>query len=275
MVLQHAYAITNKASGLADTAFTWSGGGTTNRSYVVDGRMDRKFTAGAATSSATLLIDFGAATSLSAIALLNTNIATATSPTVKVEALTSVGPDTGLITPKAVTTPNASAPRHKDHVLQFTAVSKRYWRLTFTWTGSFNLTIGELFCAETTVLTRAMTYGNTKREDYITTRFTTYTGETRGHFIAGPIRIRDFIFEDLSAAERDEVLAMFRATYGGTLPILWIEAYEATATAADNDHQEVIYGRLDQASLSTNEFDFGRYNPDGLSLRSLGREIGA
>lgn len=275
MAIQHAYAVTNKLAGLLTSIFTWSNSATDNLARLNDGRMDKKFSVGAATSTVNLVIDFGAATAIEAIAILNHNLATATSPTIKVEAADDSAITTNAVTAKAATSINQDAPRHKDTVLQFAAVSRRYWRITFAWVGSFNLQIGELFPCLTTALSRAIVYGNVSGEEYITSRFGAYAGETRGHYIAGPIRTRQLPFEDLDADERDELLALFRATFGGATPLLWIEQYEATSTAADDDHQEVILGRLDEMALTNVEFDFGRYNPSGLTLRSLGREVGA
>lgn len=272
MALQHAYAITNKAPGAA--GFTWSVA-TTSSHRLIDGRLDDQIEVTGTLTTVNVVIDFGVATTLNAIALLNHNLATATGAQVKVEAADNAAINIGNSTPKALTTLYTTAPREKDHVLQFAALSKRFWRITFSWTGTFTLRIGELFAAETTVLTRAMVYGNVESVDFVRSRFTGSTGETRGHFIAGPIRARDISFEDLDVTERNEMMAMFLATKGGTRPMLWCEQYEATATAADSDHQECLFGKLEDPSFGLTNFDYGRFNPSGMRLKSLGREVGA
>lgn len=275
MSLQHAYAVTNKAGSLAAAAFNWSNSATTNRAYLNDGRLDRQFNAGAVLTTLNVVIDFGADVTLTAIAILNHNLATATGATLKVEAADNAGISSGSVTPKAITTLNTTAPRQKDHVLQFASTTKRYWRITFAWTGTFTLLLGEIYAAQTSALTRAVVYGSGKGLEYIRSRFRSDTGETRGHFIAGPIRTRQMPFDDLSDSERAELEAMFIATRGGVNALLWCEQYEATATAADNDHQECILGRLEDATWGFTEIDFGRFNPDGMLLRSLGREVGS
>lgn len=273
--IQHAYATANKATGLAAAAFTWSTGTTTNRAYLNDGRMDKTFSVGSSSSGANVIIDLGSAMALTAVAVLNSNIASATAPTLKVEGADDVGMSTNLVVAKAATTLSTTAPRHKDHVLQFASVTKRYWRLTWTWTGSFTLTLGELYLAVPTALTRASIYGDQDREEFITTRFTSYSGWKKGLFLAGPIRGRRLVFDDLSDSERAEVHAIIRATYGGAMPLLWCEKYEASATAAAAAYQDCIFGRVEGAIASSTEFDFSRFSVDPLEIRSEGRGVGA
>lgn len=276
MPLQHAYATTNKLTALADAAFTWTPATTTNRVYLHDGRMDKIFSVASTASTVNVVIDFGSATALTAIAILNSNIAQATSPTITIAAADDAAITVNPVTPKATTTLNTTAPRQKDHVLQFASVSKRYWRITWAWTGSFALTLGEIYACVTTALTRYTVFGHSEDEEYFGTEFQSDTGESRGHFIAGPYRTKVLPFEDLSESERDELLTLRRACNAGASPLLWCHQYEAVSTAAAAAYQDVIWGRLrGNKNFPWNEFDYARFNVNALVLKSLAREVGA
>ncbi len=281
MALQHAYSLTNLLAslGLAAGNYTWSTGGTTNRLYVADGKMDLNFSPGAVATTLSLKVDLGSAQDLGCIATLNTNVATMTNAALLIEGADETTMTTNLVTAKAASTFLVSTtldPKCKDHVFQFSHISRRWWRLTWTWTGSFNLSIGELwFGGRPTNLTRAVVYGHGEEEEHITTRFRGSTGETRGHFIAGPIRSRLLSFEDLSASDLAELQVLQRATYGGSAPFLWIDQVESTSTAATSAAQNCILGKLEEPRFNWSEPDYLRYSVGGLVVRSLGREVGA
>jgi hypothetical protein len=275
MAAQHAYAVTNSAGSLGASAFVWSNAAATNRTYLNDGRMDQRFSVGSVATTVNVVIDFGAAVSLTAIALLNSNIASATAPTIAIAAATDSGITTSVVNPKSATTPNTTAPQHKDHVLQFTAVSKRYWRITWAWTGSFTVQLGEIFACTTVPLTRYTTFGHGERQEIIRTQFDGSLGESRGHFLGGPYRKKTLPFADLSATERTELLTMHSACYGGASPMLWCHLYETGSTAAPAAYQDCIFGRLEDAETGWDESDFQRYEPDSFAIRSLAREFGS
>lgn len=272
---QHAYAVTNKAAGLGAAAFTWSDASSTNRTYVNDGRMDKQFATTSILSGVNVIIDLGSAQAVTAVAVLNSNIATATGATLKVDAADSADFLTNPVTPKAVTTLVTTAPRQKDHVLQFASVSKRYWKLTWAWTGFHQLRIGELFLGQTTALTRFVSFGGREELEFIGSDFRSRTGETRGHYIAGPIRHRSLPFDDFSESERDELVTMWLATNGGRAALLWCEEYEAVSTAAAAAKQNCIYGKFDKMMWGWSEPDYLRFGPDRFTIRSLGREVGS
>lgn|GEM_PF-5625378 len=272
--MAHAWEVGNLASGIAASSWTWSNGASTNRAYLNDGRMDKTFSVGSVASTVNVVVDLGASTSISAIAVLNHNLSTATAPTLTIATADDSGFTTNVVTQKSTTTLNQTAPRHKDHILQFAAASRRYWKLTFAWTGSFSMTLGEIFFATPTSLTRSTIFGHSQSEKYFTTRFESYIGETRGHFLAGPYRVRSLSFADLTASQREELFSMYRETRGGSLPLLWVEKYEAVSTAAASDNQEVIWGRLEEDTLSWTEDDFGIYQPSKMTLTSLSRGVG-
>lgn len=273
MPLKHAYAVTNKAAALAAAAFTWSTGTTTNRSYLIDGRMDRQFALPSTATSVSVVIDFGTAVSLTAIAILNSNIAQATGGSVRVRAATDAGITTSVAAAHATTSVNTTAPRHKDHVFTFEVSPRRYWEVTFSWTGSFALRIGELFACEATVLTRYTVLGHGEQLPVETTQFKSRSGETRGHYIAGPFRTKRMVFDDLSETERNELVALHLATNGDATPLLWIHRYVPASTDAAD--QDVVYGRRLEPDYGWSESDHLRFDVDELVIRSLGREVGA
>jgi len=272
------YAITNALSALAATAFTWSSAYTTGRARLNDTIQD-ELAASAATAQAsgqTLAIDFGAATALVGFALLNHNLSTGACA-VLVEA--DAGPTFATaVVAKAATTINTTAPYQKDTVLQFPSVSKRYWRFTFTHTGSKLITIGEVLAlAAITTLSRDSVYGSSgNSERYVLNRNEGQTGHVRSTFVGGPIRTKRLAFKNLrdTQGELDEVMGMWRATQGGNKNLLFLDTISSSATAGSSDSQKCIWGKL-QAELGNTEEDFRLYDIDGLSIVGQGREVGS
>lgn len=278
----HAYAYSNVLTGLAAGSFTWSNTTTTNRAYVNDGRMDKRQVVDAsAASGINVIIDLGAALTLVGFGILNSNAAVQKDDAaVLVEASSASDFGSDVNTAKAATTLySATSPRNKDHVLQFVGLSKRYWRLTWTWTGNVtDFAIGELFAYTAgglEQLTRRSVYGSGETREAIVAQSQMQYGETRGLFLAGPVRQLDLQWDDLNASERDELYTMHVASNFGATPFLWVESYEASALAAAVAEQECIYGRLTAPRFQWSQKDFGIYQPGGFSIRSLGREAGA
>ena len=276
----HAYAVTNRLSGLAAGSFTWAPASTTNRAYLNDARMDKQMLVSAAAASGlTLVIDLGSVQSLVGFALLNHNAAVQkTDAAVRVRAADDAAITVNVVTAKAASTLySTTVPKNKDHVLQFASVTKRYWELTFTWTGTVtNFSVGEIFAySAATQLTRRSIYGSGESYEAIVTQVQMQYGETRGGFMGGPVRSLDLQWDDLTSSQRDELYAMHTASNFGATPFLWIPSYEAVATAAAVTEQEVIYGRLQSQTFHWAEKDFQLYQPGGFSIRSLGREAGA
>jgi hypothetical protein len=273
-----AYAVTNALSSLAATAFTWSTADTTNRAYLNDRRMDKVFIATAAVGGITLVIDMGGATQLAGIAVLNSNVASATAPTLRVRAADDAAITVNVVTPKAATTLDLTAPRHKDHVLQFAAATKRYWELTWVWTGSFALRVGELFAfTSSTQLTRSGIYGSGGGERFKSIQTPMEYGTVQAMFLAGPIRSATLKWQDHTASNMAELQALWRATKGIVKPFLFVPSYEATGTAAADDQQECIYGRLlgPGDDFDFTQPDFNLFNPPDFTIMSEGREVGA
>lgn len=272
----NSYAVTNLLSGLAAGAFVWSSGtNDTTRTRLNDGHMDARYINGAGTTGLVLHVDMGAATAVSGFALLNHNgVISASDFAVKVEWSSD---DAAWTVAKAATTLNGTAPKNKDHVLQFASASKRYWRLTFTFTGTISLAIGEVFAFAAQVqLSRKGVYGGGERPIIKTSAVDFYTGGQQAYFLGGPVRVKRNSYVDLSPSERGELLTMWTAVQGNAKPFLWIESYEATSSAAVAAEQEVVYGRLSgMEELDLAETDYQLYTSTEFIIRSLAREVGS
>lgn len=279
--MSYAYSYTNLCTGLAASAFTWSGAGLNDatRSRLNDARMDKRYVHSAsAANGLNVIIDFGGAVALTGFALLNGNCAVQkTDATAGIVAADDAAFTVNGVVAKAASTLNSAAPYNKDHVLQFIAVTRRYWKITFTWTGSvLNFALGELFAFNAqTQLSRKSIYGGGENEEIKSATVDFYNGGRRSYFLGGPIRSQVLPFSDLTAAQRAEQATLWRGVKGPTTPLLWIDSYEATAVAAAAAEQAVIYGTLDVPTFTWKEHDFALYNPGDLVIRSLGREIGA
>lgn len=273
--MAHGYATANALSALGPTAFTWSTGGTTDRAFLNDGRMDKVHSSGGSSTSVELTIDLGAATALVGFAVLNHSMASWTLPTLAIHGADDAGFTTGVVAAKTGSFIVKTAPNQKDTALQFPSVTKRYWRLYFQDSSARTLTLGEVYgLASVTSLTRLKVYGHGEGEEYRLNSTESRTGERRDTFLSGPLRRKALPFSDLRATERDEVMAMWRATRGGATPLLWLESVESTAIAATAAAQECLWGKL-SPTFDWVERDYNLFDVTALELRSLGREVGA
>lgn len=275
--MSHGYAVTNALTGLAGSAFTWSSSYALTREKLNDTLQDELAmgSASVTTSPQTLAFDLGTATALTAVALLNHNLAIS-SGTVKVEGADNSGFSTNLVTAKAATTVATAEPNNKDSVFQFPSVSRRYWRLTFTHSGNKIISIGELMAiTSVTTLSRNKAYGWGETERYAQNRVESRTGHVRATYLSGPVRTKKFKFVDLvGTSERQEILSMWRACRGGLSNLLWIETIDSSASAGSEASQECLWGKLAD-SITWTEPDFGLYDVDGLELVGQGREVGS
>jgi len=234
----HAYAVTNLCTGLAAAAFTpGAGPSDATRSYLCDGVMGNQYAFTSNASGNTLVIDFGSAIDVQGFAVLNSNIASAVAPTLKVEAASDAAITANVIANKAVTTLVTTGPNRKDHVLQLIGVgggfTRRYWRLTWAWTGTFQLKVGEVFAyASPTSLSRVQNDGSGDSAEMVVATTRSDAGHLRAAFMAGPIRSKRLVFSDFTDAQKLELLTLWEATKGPVTPLLWIQSYEATTTAA-------------------------------------------
>jgi hypothetical protein len=275
----HAYSVTNALSSLAATAFTWSNAATTNRSYLNDGRMDRRMVVGSSVASGiNVVIDMGSATSLMGFVVLNSNAATQkTDAALRIRGADDAGITSNVVTAKSSSTLySTTSPRNKDHALQFAAVSRRYWELTWTWTGNVtNFAVGEIWAFTSSVqLSRRSIYGSGEGRKVYSSIERFQTGEQRGLKLGGPQRMLSLQFSELTASERDELFLLWSTANGNVTPLIWIDSYEAVSTAAGTDEQNCIFGRLEEDELMFENPDYGLHRMSGFTLRSAGREAG-
>lgn len=277
--MSYAWTVTNALAGLAATNLSWaSGPGDATRLFMFDRRMGKQFVCTAAASGNTLTVDMLAATSLKGWALLNHNLASfGGTVTVQIQATDDVAWGTGIVTAKAVTTLDFTQPHAKDFVLQFPAVSKRYWRVILSWTGTQALKVGEIFAyASTTPLTRKDIYGASgEGHEYRVASVQTDALEERAYLLAGPRRIKRMSWTDNSLTERQELEALFFAAKGPVNPVLFVLNQAEVQTAAAADDTDVMFGKLEASDFAFQFADFSRYATPVLVLRNLGREVGA
>ena len=274
----HGYQRTNLGASLAAAAFTpGSGPSDASRSFLVDRRMDKVYEFTAVSGDNELVIDFGSAVSLGAIALLNSNVVDAPGgePTVTVEAADNSGISVNAVLAKDETLLNITLPYHRDHVLQFPAVSRRFWRITWFWSGSFQLTLGEIFfAAGVTSLPRRSTYGSGDALRVLDVSVEMQYGDSRVTLLGGPQRVKRLRFADLSATDAQALRTMWLTMGGRALPFLWVEQVQAATQGAPAAEQECVFGRLQAPDFAEPQEDFGVYQTAELEVRSMGRQVG-
>lgn len=273
--MSQGYATANALTGLIAGSFTWSSGSTSNRARLNDGILDEVVSGSAAAqaSGQTLVFDLGAATALVGIALLNHNLATGAC-TVLVEADT-VNTFATAVTVKAATNIATTAPNHKDAVLQFPGVSKRYWRLTFVHTGTKILAFGEILALTSIVtLSRSSIYGDGENERANLNKNVSATGNQRATFVSGPVRTKRRMYKDLSTSDKAELRAMWAATTYGTSNLLWLDFIESTSTAATAASQECLWGKIAE-EFDWSQPDYQLFDPNQFTIVGLGREVGS
>lgn len=271
-----AYVINNAAAALVAGNFyeTSYFADPTQRLLLIDGRMDKQVQFVA--DNIEIFIDFGAAVSLTGFALLNHNLADIGGGSVTIQGATDAAITTSVVTAKATTTINPNAPRHRDAVLQFAAVSKRYWRVFIELNTPANaLKLGELLpYVASTQLTRGYTDGSSEPEEIISVGVQAMYGERRDAFMAGPMRHKRMRFQDYTTAQAEELKTMWRATRGPVSPLLWIESYEAVSTAAAAAQQDCIYGNLELQTFEAAYTDYDLVQPPELIIKQKGRGVG-
>jgi len=275
--MAYAWTVTNALPATAASYVWQSGPSDATRAYLYDRRMGKQFVCTAAASGNTLNIDMGAATSLKGLAFLNHNLASfGGTVTAQVQAAT-LSDYSNAADAKAITTLDFTSPHAKDFVLQFPAVSKRYWRIIFTWTGTKALKVGEVFgYASATPLTRKDIYGASGEGHQVRVASVESDNlERRAYLMAGPRRSKRMTFSDLSAAELAELEALFFATKGPVNPVLFILNQNEVSTAAAAADTDVMFAKLDLEDFSYTFPDFSRHAPPALVLLNLAREVGA
>jgi hypothetical protein len=276
--MPHAWATTRAT--INSSGITFPGGVSADRAFLLDGRLNRRIS-GTPGTSFNIDFDFGAATALVGFGVLNHNFCSLGTAAVTISGADDAAFSVGLVVAKAASTfaPGRSPldPRAKDHVFRFPGLSKRYWRLACSFGVSTTPIVGELFpmaTASTFQLARTTIYGAGEAEEFMTSGLVLDSGDDRRRFIAGPIRSLKLPFQDLTLAQKDQLLSMWAATRGGSTPLLWVAQDNPTSVAATSAEQDCLFGLLGQEQ-GWSQPDFALYDTQALALKSLGREVGA
>jgi hypothetical protein len=276
--MPYAWTVTNALSTRAAGDFTWtSGPADATRLNMRDRRMGKQFVCNAAASGNILAVDFGVATSLKGWAFLNHNLASfGGAVTVQIQGADDAAFTVNLLNAKTTTTLDFTKPHAKDFVLQFPALSRRYWRIVFGWTGTKTLKVGEVFAySSATTLSRRDIWGSSgEGHEHRLAQVDSQNLESVKYLLAGPQRSKRLIFSDVSASERVELEALFYAT-AGINPVLFILEQNESSAAATEPEQDVMFAFLELPNFDFNFSDFSRFSVPTLVLRNLGREVGA
>lgn len=272
-----AWSATNHLDGLAVSNITWSSGYTTNRDRLYDGRQDAPAfgSASPVASGQSLTINFGSARAVPGIALLNHNLFTG-SCTVEVRAADDAGFSVNLVVAKAATTINTQFPYERDTLLQFPPVTRQYWRIIFTHSGTKQIQIGELVVLPYLLtLTRNSVYGGHENDlQSKQIRNESEVGSVRVARIAPPLRTVNFNFVDLQGeSQLNELVAMWNATEGGAKGnTLLAEYVDSSSSAGSAASQRCVWGRL-QPSWGWGDTDFNVFGPKPFELKQAARGV--
>lgn len=277
------YAITNAITASAGLYSRISGVNTliTNASYLYDGWMGKRVSAGTFTDLDGLLIDFGAAKSIVGFGLLNHSIVTdCLDANLTIQGANDAAISLGVVTAK-IGSFNSARPKakEKDSVFLFPAVSKRYWFLQISGTsGNWTGKIGELFAIENGNLhtfSRNPAYGSKSSMDAVTQQIRFQYGEPRNVFLGGPVREETYSLKDWTLAQVQELQALYEDTSGFATPFLWCENVAQTTSMTVASETNCIFGNGMLDALDAVQDDYGVWQPSALIIRSLGREAGA
>ena len=240
-----------------------------NSSALHDGRADRKATL-ASGSSMSLTFDFGAAKTLSGVALVNiSQLLSAT--TVAVAASTNNFSSQTAI--KAASPIDITGPHAGDAVVVFAPASFRYWRVTIAFASPQTLTLGEiLWTGAVSVMSRRDAYGvgytyttpQSRNEIGNGAVYTTQLGEA--------LKTRRVALRVMRGeTERDELHALW-AYSRGLRPVLWCEDASSNGASADatTESRRCIFG-LATPAFGWSEADFRLYDFDEFTIQEFGR----
>ena len=278
--MAHGYCVANAFSGLSSSAFSESTApsNTATRAYYNDGRLGRVVVAASSVTSQEWMVALTGATSLVGVALLNHNLYSLDpTATVSVVAADDSGFSSGVVTAKSASPLPSAMSDRKDLVLAFPAVNKRYWKIAASWSVAGKPSAGELFgIASITSLSRFGAWGSGEAKEVVVASQRTQSGDLRVSALGGPIHERRYSFADWSAAELQELEALWYATRGPVTPLLWIDSVDAaSSSAATVDDMRCVYGRIQDARFEWTQDDFGIFQPPGMVIQSRGREMGA
>lgn len=272
MALLHAYSIASKFLSYPGAQIVMGGASTpssTNRTRLVDGRQDKRWSSGALLAGAwNITVDSGGgAISLDGIALLNhTGIQ---------GNITITGADDVAHTVNVVTYVNAAGLRAVNASYQWNSASKVSWRIAGVMASPGAFEIGELYSFSRTSLARAIVYGRSKGQQFFATQDESDVGRMTGHALSGKLARLGLVWEDLTETQKDEIMTMHEAVAGTAADLLWLQkAYDGSAEATPYPMQECYLGRFLEKQLDPIESDFGTWNAIRLTFREQTRGVG-
>lgn len=272
------YCVHNECSGLAASAFNCTEGAPSDlstRANFNDGLLGRQVVHASA-GQVSVVVDLGSAKSIVAAAWLNHNAASLATAQFRVYASSASDFSSDIVTVKDATPCGTARVERKDIVLNFPAVSRRYWLLRVVLGSAGVLKVGELFLgAAVTSLTRGSSYGSGEGAEIVASSLVTQSGDVRVAKLGGPVFERRYSFADWTASELEELHALWDAANGTVTPFLWIDRVASSSSAGALGDGKCLYGRIQDARFDWVQDDFGIYQPPSLVLRSLGREMGA
>ena len=231
-----------------------------------------QYCASSGTGGIALVIDLGSAQAVNCVAMLNSGLLSSRR---RRSSAPSEGDDAGIttnvVTVKNAVSINTALPNHLDRVVTFASTTKRYWQINYSWTGAFNLSLGEIFLGSAVTLTRQKAYGSFGDSESMNAAVVEFsTGDTQCILMSRAIRKKAFAFSDMSSSDLDELMTAWRAGRGGGKPLLWVEQMETGATnPGGTAAQECLLGRLNENGMEWTEVDYGAtglYEPVGLVL---------
>lgn len=267
----------NLVRNLAATAFIVSSGPSdTTRLRLRDGFLDRRFVCTSASSPVTITVDLGSAQTVNTAAALNHNLQFIGSGTkaIEVRGADDASITVGVVGPYTATV-GASNLRGKDTALAFANVSKRYWRFSFTFTGSGVLQVGELVLGVATTLARGELDGSGLARRYSSPQVSLANGGVRAINLTGGVLERVLRFEDFSPSEMLFFSSLMEDSRGAAVPVLWCEDWAQVASAVNDSQQACIYGNVLTPGYEETFTNFRLSRPGDLIIRSQGREVGA
>ena len=266
----------NLVRGLAASAFTASPGpADATRSRLNDKRLDRTYLMVPAVSAVTLIVDLGSAQQVNTAAVLNHNVAALPGCSIQLMYADDAGFTTGVGI-AATMTPSAKDARTKDSACAFNAVTKRYWRFTFAWSGgsSVAISIGEVVLGVATTLSRGGQDGSGETEQVRAPTVELANGGTRGIFLAGPVLQNSLVFSDFTPSQLATLRTLWRDCKGPAVPLLWCDDWVQTSAPSESQ-QQCIYGHLEMPDFAWRWSDWQLVKPPDMIIRSQGREVGA
>lgn len=240
---------------------------------LIDGRIEPRETAPAASSPSYLTLDLGEARTSSCVALMHDSLGEqAVAVSAEVQGATDAA-FTSPVTLKASSALLRSSHRRANHALCYPEASYRWLRLKLTFTGTLTLRAGEAVVSRLVVLSRPCGLGAPERLSYALNQHETMGHERRVVALAGPFRELRYRIEDASNAEKEELRTLFRSALGGARPLLYVPMCNRSASAATDAEQDCILGRLQEEESGAAARAPNRNSLDGLTLRGLTRGL--